>query len=174
MVSPWQVTSLLPNSHCGYCGTAYPVDAGWPRICPGCGETTWRNPLPVALLMVPVKLHDGGHPGVVVVRRDIEPARGELCLPGGFIEFGETWQEGAVRELREEAGILADPAEVTLFDVASTGYHVLIVGTVPPRHIDDLPPVAATDESTEWVVLKQAEPLAFPVHTAAVTRFFAS
>jgi len=171
MVQPWQVSTHLPNSHCQYCGTAYAEDA-WPRICTGCGETTWRNPLPVSLLLVPVIPAGGGRPGVVVVRRDIEPARGELCLPGGFLEYGETWQEGAARELREEAALHADPAEITLFDVLSTGRHILVVGVVPARHAADLPPSVATDESTEWLVLERAETLAFPAHTEAVAAFF--
>jgi 8-oxo-dGTP diphosphatase len=172
MVSPWQVTTLEANGHCGYCGTAYAVDSGWPRVCPGCGETTWRNPLPVALLLVPVAFNDGPR-GVIVVRRDIEPARGELCLPGGFIEFGETWEQGAARELWEETGLPADPDEVTLFDVASTGRHILLFGTVPARNAADLPPSAPTNESTEWLVLRKPEVVAFPFHTAAITKFFA-
>src|SRR5689334_16631711 len=107
----WRKTTLVANSHCGYCGSAYPSGVGWPRECPGCGETTWRNPLPVAVVLLPVQA-EGGRSGLVVVRRDIEPARGELALPGGFIETGETWQEAAVRELREETGLLATAADV--------------------------------------------------------------
>jgi ADP-ribose pyrophosphatase YjhB (NUDIX family) len=174
MVLPWQVTTLEPNGHCAYCGTAFVPRSPWPRICPGCGETTWRNPLPVALLLVPVDPGNGRRPGVIAVRRDIEPARGELCLPGGFIEYGETWEEGAARELREEAGLLVDPAEVELFDVASTGRHVLVFGTVAPRPGGSLPPSAPTDEATEWVVLDGPTELAFPTHTEAVAKFFAA
>ena len=48
---------------------------------------------------------DDGRTGVVVIRRDIEPFRGELALPGGFIETGESWREAAVRELSEETGL---------------------------------------------------------------------
>jgi 8-oxo-dGTP diphosphatase len=170
MTQPWQVSTLLPHSHCHYCGTAYPPAAAWPKVCGNCGETTWRNPLAVGVLLVPVRFADGD--GLVVVRRDIEPARGELCLPGGFLEYGETWEEGAARELREEAGLHADPAEVTLFDVGSTGRHVMVFGIVPPRHIDDMPESAPTEESTEWIILRSATELAFPLHTDAATKFF--
>ena len=174
MVLPWQVTTLTQNGYCGYCGTAYAPDSPWPRICPGCGETTWRNPLPVAILLVPVDHEDGSRAGLIAVRRDIEPARGELCLPGGFIEFGETWEEGAVRELREEAGLHANPGEVTLFDVSSNGRHILIFGTVPPRPASSLPPSAPTNESTEWLVLDGPQQVAFPFHTDAIAKYFAT
>ena len=143
-------------------------------MCPGCGETTWRNPLPVGLLLVPVRMGDGGPDGLIVVRRDIEPARGQLCLPGGFIEYGETWAEAAARELREEAGLQADPAEVRLFDVYSTPSYMLVFGTVPARDLADLPPSAPTSEATEWLVLREAQTVAFPAHTMMIARYFAS
>lgn len=175
MVQPWQVTSLVQYGHCSYCGTAYASAVDWPRTCPGCGETTWRNPLPVAVLLVPVRFDDGGPDGMVVVRRDIEPGRGELCLPGGFIEFGESWQAAAVRELREEAGGLdGAPDDVALFDVISTPRHVMVFGILPPRPAALLPPSTPTNESTEWLVVREHVPLVFPSHDAALRRYFAS
>jgi len=110
----------------------------------------------------------------VVIRRDIEPARGELALPGGFIETGETWQEAAVRELREETGIPADPATVRLFDVMSTPGTINIFALLPARHTDDLPPSAPTDETTGWLVITAPRELAFTTSTTAVARYFAS
>ena len=175
MQSPhsWQRTTLIQHSHCSYCGTAYPTDAPWPRVCPGCTETTWRNPLPVAVLMLPV--HTGPDTtGLVVVRRDIEPARGQLALPGGFIETGETWQEAAVRELREEAGLIGDPAQVRLVDVVSTFGTINIFGRLPAVDWSDLPQSAPTEEASEWLVLTGAAPLAFPSHTDVAAAYFAS
>ena len=173
MPLPWQVTTLEQNGHCGYCGTAYPAGSPWPRVCLNCGETTWRNPLPVGLVLVPVMMADGGPDGLVLVRRDIEPARGQLCVPGGFIEFGETWTEGAARELREETGLSAFDDEVALFDVQSTGAHILIFGIVAPRTLSSLPPPAAAHESSEWVIIREPEVVAFPTHTVVIAKFFA-
>jgi ADP-ribose pyrophosphatase YjhB (NUDIX family) len=175
MQSPhaWQRTTLIQHSHCSYCGTAFPDDAPWPRICPGCTETTWRNPLPVAVLMLPVRTGPDTA-GLVVIRRDIEPARGQLALPGGFVETGETWQEAAVRELREEAGLTGDPKQVTLVDVVSTYGTINVFGRLPEVDLDDLPVSAPTEEATEWVVLTRAAPLAFPSHTEIASRYFAS
>jgi len=130
--------------------------------------------LPVAVVLLPVSYPDG-RDGLVVVRRDIEPARGELSLPGGFIETGESWREAAVRELREETGLIGEPDEVALFDVHSTrsGHNVLVFGTMPVRDATTLPPSAPTEEATEWLVLTEPERLAFPTHTQAMADYFA-
>jgi ADP-ribose pyrophosphatase YjhB (NUDIX family) len=169
----WQRTTRLQHSHCSYCGVAYPPEAGWPRTCPGCTEITWHNPLPVAMVLLPV-LGARSEPGLVVIRRDIEPARGELSLPGGFIETGETWQEAAVRELREETGLTARAGEVRLFDVISTPGTINVFGRLPPRPIEQLPPSAPTEEATEWLVITKPQRLAFATATDAVSRYFAS
>ncbi|OHV35988.1 MULTISPECIES: NUDIX domain-containing protein [Pseudofrankia] len=164
----------MQNSFCSYCGTRYGPDATWPRVCAACGETTYRNPTPVAVALLPVVM-PAGERGLVVVRRDIDPGRGELGLPGGFMDVGEVWREATVRELREETGILADPADVRLFDVHSgrDGGVLLVFGLLPERPWAELPPVVATDETTEWLVLTEPRPLVFPTHTDAMAAYFA-
>lgn len=163
----------MQHAHCSYCGTRYDDGLPWPRTCTRCGETTWSNPLPVAVVLLPVAYADG-RVGVVVVRRDIEPFRGEIALPGGFIETGESWRQAAVRELREETDLLAEPDEVELFDVHSSfnGFSLLVFGTLPPRPAESLPPSAPTEESMEWLVLTEPARLCFPTHTRAMADFF--
>ena len=43
---------------------------------------------------------------VLLVRRGYPPAKGQWAIPGGKIELGETLQEAAQREIREETGIV--------------------------------------------------------------------
>ncbi len=77
-------------------------DHGRPRAtCPACGFIHYRNPVPAAGVIVP------GRGGVLMVKRKFDPAAGAWCLPAGFIEYGETPEHCAVRELREETGIAA-------------------------------------------------------------------
>jgi 8-oxo-dGTP diphosphatase len=42
---------------------------------------------------------------LVAVRRKYDPFRGQYALPGGMVEYGETLEEAAVREVREETGL---------------------------------------------------------------------
>jgi 8-oxo-dGTP diphosphatase len=123
--------------------------------------------------MLPVLTADGV--GVVVQRRDIEPARGLLALPGGFIEHGEDWRAALVRELREETGLIGAADTVRLFAVHSApdGGTIMIFGTLPAQRADQLPASAPTEEATEWLVLTEPAELAFSTHTEALAEFLA-
>jgi 8-oxo-dGTP diphosphatase len=169
------MVSAMQHSHCSYCGTVYDAESPWPRTCNGCGEITWRNPLPVTVALLPVTQADGGT-GLVIVRRGIEPGYGLLGLPGGYLEIGESWQEATVRELREETGILADAADVTLFAVHSTPTTTTlqIFGLLPPRPEADLPPMVSHEETLEWLVVDKPQELVFGTHTQAMADYFAS
>src|SRR5512134_771964 len=112
------------NAHCSYCGARYDEQQPWPRTCASCGVESYLNPAPVAVMLVPV---DGG---LLTVRRAIPPRIGELALPGGFINLGETWQQAAARELLEETGVVVDPGAIGLHTVLSPpdGAFVLVFG----------------------------------------------
>src|ERR1700680_3888134 len=49
---------------------------------------------------------------VLVVRRANPPLSGRWGFPGGVLELGETVAQGAMRELREETGITAEPSGI--------------------------------------------------------------
>ncbi|MEV7526609.1 NUDIX domain-containing protein [Streptomyces sp. NPDC091371] len=160
----------LRDSHCSTCGAPYTTRT-WPRTCAACGAVAYRNPLPVAVALLPVEDADGT--GLVVITRAIEPALGGIALPGGFIDFGEDWRDAVVRELREETGITAPSSEVTLADaMSSPAGHLLLFGLLPPRPAEGLPAPVATNETTGWHVLRTPAQLAFPLHTRAVAAWF--
>ncbi|MEU6175960.1 NUDIX domain-containing protein [Streptantibioticus parmotrematis] len=163
----------VKDAHCSSCGTAFPPDAAWPRTCPSCAATTYRNPLPVAVALQPVT--DGDTTGLLVIRRTIEPAYGTLALPGGFMEVGETWQQAVVREMREETRVAADAEQVRLADVMTdlTG-RLLVFGLLPPRAIATLPPSRPTNETEGWQLLTEPAELGFPLHTRATAHWFAT
>ncbi|MFJ4480387.1 NUDIX domain-containing protein [Streptomyces xanthochromogenes] len=162
----------LPDSHCAACGAPFAApDGAWPRRCVVCGTVAYRNPLPVAIALLPVT--DARGAGLVVITRTIEPRRGGRALPGGFIDLGESWQDAVVRELREETGIEVPVAEVRLADALSSPEHLLLFGLLPPRPAALLPPSRPTDESEGWELLCEPAELTFPLHTEAVRKWFA-
>lgn len=69
--------------------------------CPSCGQavTAYKNPLPTADI---VAIRDGK---VLLILRKNPPSG--WALPGGFIEYGESAETAATRELIEETGLEA-------------------------------------------------------------------
>jgi len=89
---------------CPRCGTRLQPrdDHGTPRpTCPACGYVHYRNPVPAAGVI----LARGDE--VLLVKRRYAPRAGAWCLPAGFMEYGETPERCARRELREETGLVA-------------------------------------------------------------------
>jgi 8-oxo-dGTP diphosphatase len=48
---------------------------------------------------------------VLLVVRGHDPFKGMYALPGGFMEWGESCEEGARRELKEETGLEVEALE---------------------------------------------------------------
>ncbi len=53
-----------------------------------------------------------GRAHVILVQRGKDPSRGAWGFPGGHVEWGETAEAGAARELLEETGVTALPNEI--------------------------------------------------------------
>ena len=160
---------MSKHAHCGYCGSRFAAEQAWPRLCAGCGQTSYVNPTPVAVCLLPVG------DGLLCVRRAIPPAAGQLALPGGYIDRAETWQRAAARELFEETGLRIDAEEVEHFRTLSSdrGDGVLLVfGLARPRTPEVLSDFVPTAETSELVVIRAATELAFPLHTRVVAEFF--
>lgn len=66
-------------------------------VCADCGHIAYENP---KVVVGSVVVADGS---VLMCRRAIEPRRGFWTLPAGYLEHGETLEEGATREAWEEA-----------------------------------------------------------------------
>ena len=154
------------NSYCSYCGTKYPSQSLWPRDCPACGNRSYLNPLPVVVVLVPVA------GGLVGVRRNIEPQKGTLTLPGGFIDMGESWQQGGKRELQEETGIKIEAGELSLFDVMNGLDGTLVIfGLAAPHPLRILKPFSS-EETQEVLLIDRPMELGFSMHTLIVARYF--
>lgn len=154
------------HSHCSWCGSPFASDQPWPRLCRACGHTSYLNPLPVAVVLLPVGA------GLVVIRRNTEPRKGTLTLPGGYIDYGETWQQAAGREAFEETGIAVSSDELRLYDVMNGLDGTLVVfGLAAPRPRDCFKPFSS-EETQEVVLIERPMELGFSMHTEIAARFF--
>lgn len=157
---------MKAHQHCHFCGAAYATQSGFPKTCPACGQTIWSNPLPVAVVLVKM---DGG---VLIIRRGIEPAKGHWALPGGFLETGESWQEGAAREVREETGLVLPHDEIQLIDALSVAQNrqIILFCTTRNTHSRNDFRFEPCEETLDLRVMTSPEPLAFSAHTEYARR----
>lgn len=68
--------------------------------CRTCDAIHYENPVPATAAVV---FNHDRH--LLLVKRGMEPGKGEWCLPGGFVELDESPRQGVVRELTEETGL---------------------------------------------------------------------
>ncbi len=68
------------------------------KVCDTCGFIAYQNPK----IVVGAVVSSAGK--LLLCRRAIAPRRGYWTIPAGFLEEGETLEEGTRREVREEAG----------------------------------------------------------------------
>ena len=108
-------------------------------ICGDCGYIAYENPK----IVVGSVVVEAGR--ILLCRRAIEPRRGYWTLPAGYMELGETTEEGARREAWEEArarleldGVLA------IYSIARIGQ----VQIIYKAHLAE-PGIAAGPESLD-------------------------
>jgi 8-oxo-dGTP diphosphatase len=67
--------------------------------CPRCGEEmrTYSNPIPTVDIIIEQE------EGIVLIERKNAPHG--WAIPGGFVDYGESLEEAAVREAAEETGL---------------------------------------------------------------------
>jgi 8-oxo-dGTP diphosphatase len=102
---------------------------------------------------------------IALIRRGIEPQKGWWAIPGGFVLPGESLEDAALREVREEAGVrdvyleqlytFGAPDRDPRGRVVTVAYFAL----VPPTGIH----LAASTDAAEasWFALDELPPLAF-------------
>ncbi len=103
---------------------------------------------------------------VLLGQRHVDPAKadslmngeGTWTMPGGKLDFGESFEAGAVRELREETGIVIQESDLEVISLSNDivpAAHFVTVGllcTCVPGSVvsEQEPQVMEPDEITQW------------------------
>jgi ADP-ribose pyrophosphatase YjhB (NUDIX family) len=155
---------------CNHCGgrleLKIPPGDTLPRhICAACGNVHYQNP---RLVVGCVPEHQGR---ILLCRRAIEPRRGFWTVPAGFMENGETLQQAAARESREEAEAAVEVGSLLsiVHVLHAHQVHVFFRARLPQAQF------APGPESLEVVLIEAAEipwaDLAFPSTEFTLRRY---
>ncbi|MBQ6379648.1 MAG: NUDIX domain-containing protein [Prevotella sp.] len=142
--------------YCPKCGSKFfEINNFKSKHCSNCGFTYYQNPSSSTAAFI---LNSKGE--LLVARRGKEPAIGTLDLPGGFVDNGESGEQGIIREIKEETGL--DIKEVKyLFSIPNiyrySGMDIHTLDMFYLCHAEDDDTVRAADDAAEctWVPLRE-------------------
>ncbi len=88
--------------YCPYCGAALvrrEVFGSLRPACPACEFVQFLDPKVAVIGLITSAEH------VLLIRRGVDPGKGQWALPGGYMDAGEMPQEALHREILEEVGL---------------------------------------------------------------------
>ena len=154
---------------CPRCGTAVQPQFRYGKVrlaCPVCSFVHFANPK----VAVVVFLTDGDR--ILLVKRGVEPEKGQWALAAGFVDLGESPEAAAVREMREETGL--DVVIQGLMEVSYDPARQVIVILYRAQWVGGI--LAADDdvEDARWFTGDSLPELAFESTHRAVKGWMAS
>ena len=166
-------------AYCPVCGSPRFEENNFKsKKCAACGFTYYANPCSATAAFI---VNDNDE--ILVVRRAKAPAKGTLDLPGGFVDMGETVEQGMRREIKEETGLDVHDIQYlfsspNVYMYSGMGIHTLDMDFLVPVHGDPealKAIVRAADDAAEalWIPISQVNPVDFGLTSIrnAVIRF---
>lgn len=122
--------------------------------CETCGYMLYHN---TAAATAAILVHKGK---IIFVRRGHEPGKGMLDLPGGFVDYNESAEEGMLRELREETGFQVKNLRYfssghNTYEYKNVLYHTCDLCFT--GEVDDISTYKKSDEVPDLVLVGPAE-----------------
>ncbi|MCX8063937.1 MAG: NUDIX domain-containing protein [Candidatus Hydrogenedentes bacterium] len=162
----------FPWNFCPACGQRLNEENDGEKLrpfCNTCQKFYYHNPIPVTACIV---LNHNSE--ILLTRRAVDPAKGEWCLPGGFMELAETPEESAIRELAEETGLIAKEEDLKMLGVFSfsskTKGGILMICYFVKKWDGILSPGSDVSEAVFFPSYKLPH-LAFPSHSFLIELF---
>jgi len=128
--------------------------------------------MPIATVAAIIKNDDGK---ILLTRRNVEPFKGQWCLPGGHIDENEKALEAVIREAKEETGLDFEAEFFTYADeiIPKHNWHVVVI-VFTGKGRGELAAQKKEVTDIDWFSLEEARslPLAF-VHNQILDEYVA-
>lgn len=163
----------LPVKFCPFCGKAGPdIRNGKEIRCKHCDGLLYVN----TAAAVGVILEKDGL--VLVTVRAINPGKGLYDFPGGFLDSGETLEEAAIREIREELSVIPSGLHYLCsypndYKYKNVNYSVCDAFFVATGYLGAVKADPGEIQSLEWIAPDQIDEsrFAFSSHARALRQF---
>lgn len=94
-------------TYCPQCGNKYDsTSSPYALKCSQCGSITYLNSKPTASTLI----IEGDK--ILLGKRKHDPEKGKWDVIGGFLEYGEDPETGAIREAKEETNLVVQPMQM--------------------------------------------------------------
>jgi 8-oxo-dGTP pyrophosphatase MutT (NUDIX family) len=138
----------------------------WPA---GFNPARIRNAAGLLLVFPKEKADDAAHI-ILTVRADALRHGGQVSLPGGVVDPGETFEQAALREAQEEVALPIAQVRVlgalTPLDIPVSGFRLHPIVAVHPTP----PPLTAADSEVARILEIDVDELMNPRHFATIER----
>lgn len=148
--------------YCPICGSSHFEEQDEKsKRCNECGFEYYMNPSSANVALILNEKEE-----LLVVRREKEPAKGTLDLPGGFADIGETSEQGVIREVKEETGLNVKKVRY-LFSIPNkyrySDFDIPTLDMFYLCQVDDFTSLKAMDDASEvkWIAIKDIHPKQF-------------
>jgi len=158
------------KAYCYFCGAELKeefIEGKIRQICSLCKKIHYENPLPVASVIL-----SNNNREVLLVKRAYEPYKDMWCFPIGFAEVGESIEDAALRELKEETGI--EGKIIQLVDVSShinPVYGELLIVTFEAEKIEGIEKPGDDAKDCRYFPIERLPKLAFDSQEKAVKTY---
>lgn len=142
------------HGFCANCGQATEAaNGGWKRTCQTCEAEHFPRVDPVTIML---PIYSGASEPICLLGRQAAWPQGRMSALAGFIEPGETIEEGCAREIKEESGLT----------VTSVRYHSsqpwpfpsqLMIGLLAEVSDDQAAPDLTELEAVAWLTRQEAQ-----------------
>lgn len=140
------------------------------KRCPHCGQKIKQHLHPVPTVDIIIQMAGGG---IILIQRK-NPPHG-WALPGGFVDYGESLEQAAIREAKEETSLdITLTSQFHTYSDPTRDSRKHTISTVFLARAEGSP--AAADDAAEIGIFTRdtlPSPLAFD-HDAIVRDYFAS